>query len=205
MWNGVPQGYYAHCPEDPRALVESANFGPDQAFALFGRAGNLADAARMAHYAMAGTMIRDDATGVVTSGEGGAPDISYEVTPGDLDAWRAGTRLVVRAYFAAGARRVAPAIGDLRFYDDEASALAAVETLRGPGDVAQPYGSHPHGTCRMGPKDGPHRGVVDVDAQVHGTPGLYVMDGSIFPTTLGVNPQVTIMAIATMLARRLAR
>lgn len=202
MWSGVPQGYWADCPEDERALVEVANFGPDQAFTLFARAGNLADAARMHHYAMAGTMIRDDATGTVTDA-GGTPSIRYEVTARDLDAWRAGTRLLVRAYFAAGARRVAPAIGDCAFYDDEASALRAVDALRSPADVAQPYGSHPHGTCRMGPAEGPHRGVVDEDGQVHGAPGVYVMDGSIFPSTLGVNPQVTIMSVATMLARRL--
>ena len=36
--------------------------------------------------------------------------------------------------------------------------------------------------------------------QLHGVPGLYVMDGSVFPDVLGVNPQVTIMALASYLA-----
>jgi choline dehydrogenase-like flavoprotein len=56
----------------------------------------------------------------------------------------------------------------------------------------------------MGPKTGAHAGVVDADGKVHDTAGLYVMDGSLFPTTLGVNPQVTIMSVALALSRRLA-
>ncbi len=43
----------------------------------------------------------------------------------------------------------------------------------------------------------------DGGGQVHGIAGLYVMDGSVFPSTLGVNPQITIMSIALALSRRL--
>ena len=49
----------------------------------------------------------------------------------------------------------------------------------------------------------PALGVVDAGLRVHGTDGLYVADGSVVPSALGVNPQVTIMALATRLARRL--
>jgi choline dehydrogenase-like flavoprotein len=46
--------------------------------------------------------------------------------------------------------------------------------------------------------------VLDADQQVHDTPGLYVVDGAAVPSSLGVNPQVTIMALATRAAERIA-
>ena len=123
-------------------------------------------------------------------------------TERDLLAFRNGAKATVRAWFAAGAKRVAPGVQPHEFFDDEATAFAKIETLTAPEFLSQPYGSHPHGSCRMGPVDGPHAGVVDADGKVHGVRSLYVMDGSIFPTTLGVNPQVTIMSTALSLARR---
>ena len=44
--------------------------------------------------------------------------------------------------------------------------------------------------------DDPERGVVDDLGRVHNYPGLYVLDGSIVPTALGVNPSKTIAALA---------
>jgi choline dehydrogenase-like flavoprotein len=61
---------------------------------------------------------------------------------------------------------------------------------------------HPLGTARMGID--PASSVIGPDHQVHDTPGLYVVDGSAVPTPLGVNPQVTIMALATRAAERIA-
>lgn len=46
------------------------------------------------------------------------------------------------------------------------------------------------------------RGVVDADHQVHGHPGLYVMDASVIPANLGVNPSLTITALAERFAAR---
>ena len=46
---------------------------------------------------------------------------------------------------------------------------------------------------------------VDADGRVHGTEGVYVCDGSAVPSSLGVNPQITIMTLATRLAHHLCR
>jgi choline dehydrogenase-like flavoprotein len=60
---------------------------------------------------------------------------------------------------------------------------------------------HPLGTARAGAD--PARSVLDADFAVRGVKGLHVADGSAVPSALGVNPQITIMALATRLAFRL--
>ncbi|HEY1450495.1 MAG TPA: GMC family oxidoreductase [Solirubrobacteraceae bacterium] len=60
---------------------------------------------------------------------------------------------------------------------------------------------HPLGSARADAR--PSHGVVDGDLGVHGIRGLHVADGSVAPSALGVNPQLTIMALATRLAYRL--
>jgi choline dehydrogenase-like flavoprotein len=61
---------------------------------------------------------------------------------------------------------------------------------------------HPLGTCKMG-RD-PKASVVDTTHQAHEFPGLYIVDGSTVPGPLGVNPQLTIMAMATRAATKIA-
>ncbi|TMK50670.1 MAG: hypothetical protein E6G59_09790 [Actinobacteria bacterium] len=61
---------------------------------------------------------------------------------------------------------------------------------------------HPLGTCRMAL--GSDRGVVSPSHEVFGVPGLYIADGSVVPSAAAVNPQVTIMALATRAADLLA-
>jgi cholesterol oxidase len=60
---------------------------------------------------------------------------------------------------------------------------------------------HPLGGCPM--SDDPRGGVVDDHGRVHGYEGLYVLDGSIVPTSLGVNPSKTIAALAERGVERL--
>jgi choline dehydrogenase-like flavoprotein len=49
----------------------------------------------------------------------------------------------------------------------------------------------------------PARGVVDADGAVHGVRGLFVADASVFPLASGVNPMLTIMALARRTATRI--
>lgn len=62
--------------------------------------------------------------------------------------------------------------------------------------------AHPLGTCRMG--DDPETSVVDRWGACHDVPGLYIVDGSVFPTSGAVNPALTIMALAARTAAGLA-
>jgi enediyne biosynthesis protein E9 len=63
------------------------------------------------------------------------------------------------------------------------------------------YCAHPLGGCRMA--DTPELGVVDDGGAVFGYEGLYCIDGSIVPTSLGVNPSLTISALSERAAERL--
>jgi choline dehydrogenase-like flavoprotein len=63
-------------------------------------------------------------------------------------------------------------------------------------------GFHPMGTTRMGPD--PHTSVVAPSGETHDVPGLYVADASLFPTSLRVNPMITIMAVARRIAAGIA-
>jgi choline dehydrogenase-like flavoprotein len=61
---------------------------------------------------------------------------------------------------------------------------------------------HPMGTARMG--EDPSRAVVDSYGRSFACEGLYVCDTSLFPSSTAVNPQLTLMATAHRIGRRLA-
>ena len=65
-------------------------------------------------------------------------------------------------------------------------------------DDRRMLGVHPLGGCRMARSRA--AGVVNERGEVFGYPGLYVVDGSIMPSAIGVNPSLTIAAIAEKLS-----
>ena len=71
-----------------------------------------------------------------------------------------------------------------------------------PVSNTQLFTAHQMCSCRMGATEAD--GPVDEAGRLWEVPNLYVMDASVFPTSLGINPMITIEAIAYMNARRLA-
>ena len=63
------------------------------------------------------------------------------------------------------------------------------------------FSAHVNGTCRIGTD--PSIAGADPSGQRFGAPGLYVLDGSLLPTGVGVNPQETIMALSSVLSTRM--
>ena len=128
--------------------------------------------------------------------------IDFTLDPRDLPNLRRGLRRAADLMFEVGARTVVCPIHGLppRLQPEQA---ALIETA--PDDpAAYPLAmSHLFGTARMSLR--PEAGVVGPDFRVHGTENLYVVDSSVFPTNLGVNPQLTIMALARLAAERLLR
>jgi choline dehydrogenase-like flavoprotein len=127
---------------------------------------------------------------------GGRPVIRYSFSRQDRDRLHSGLVHAIDMLVAAGARRLWPSLWSTPVLE-----LADVERFRRTPPPASDYGLvsyHPLGTCRMG-KD-PRRSVVGLDHQVHDLRALYVVDGSTVRGPLGVNPQITIMAMATRAA-----
>jgi choline dehydrogenase-like flavoprotein len=137
------------------------------------------------HLAQFGLMVSDSSRGSVRA-VAGRPLIRYDIDAADLLRFRAGLARIRELFEAAGAREVyLPLPGNV-----------SPERAR-PRDLKL-MAFHPLGTARADAR--PTRGVIDGDLAVHGVRGVYVADGSAVPSSLGVNPQLTIMALATRLA-----
>jgi choline dehydrogenase-like flavoprotein len=148
-----------------------------------------------------GFMIADTSRGRVRPGPGGRPLVSYVMNDNDVARIKRGIEILARVYFAAGAKVVLPLVHGF----DELSGEADLERFRRARLSARDLdlsAYHPLSTARMG-RD-PRSSVVDANHQVHDCRDLYVMDGSALPSSPEVNPQLSIMALATRAALRLA-
>ncbi len=206
MWNGVPQGYYAIHDDIPNLVFETVNVGPGELFMLFGRAAerfksNIYEDFK--NWSMCGVMLRDEGLGRVFNLPGQRLGMTFELSDNDFSSLKRGLVRLVEMYEAAGAKSIAPMVKPLKFYTSPQDAIRAIQAMSSPKELAHLHASHPHGTARMGADE--DLGVVDSTGKVFGLENLYVMDGSLFPSTLGVNPQVTIVALSTMLGRQLAQ
>ena len=203
MWSGVTQGYYVDC-FDRGFLLQTYTVTPDQYFIMMQSAVGRPTLQRMADLAMlasAGTLVHDeDSDGRVRHTPAG-PDLSYHL--GDADRTRLidGMRLCAEVFFAAGATEVYPGrIGLPGISSPEAIAASLPDDI--PAGQLSLYASHPMGTCRMGAD--PDRSVVDPEGRVWGWANLRVADASIFPSSLGVNPQATTMALGLWVGQAIA-
>jgi choline dehydrogenase-like flavoprotein len=145
-----------------------------------------------------GVMVSDRSRGYVRK-RAGMLQVHYDLNGEDTAAFKRGIELLSECYFAAGAKTVYPpveGVGELRGGDLEP--LRALDVR--PGDLML-AAFHPLGTARADAR--PQNGVVDGDLKLHGADGVYVADGSVVPSSIGVNPQITIMGLATRLAYHL--
>lgn len=127
--------------------------------------------------------------------------ITYRLRGDDAAALRFGIARAADVHFAAGAREAYPPLGRVpALRPGEQAALAANAQAR-PGNLRL-EAFHPMGTARMGTD--PRSSVVGPSGESHDVPGLWVADASLFPTAVGVNPMLTIMAFARRVAGGLA-
>ena len=187
MSRGVPQSFYVDEFASEGIMFEGAAGPPAYAamsLPLTGRAHTeaMADYRRLALF---GLMVSDSSRGSVRA-LAGRPLIRYDLVQDDLMRFRKGLARMRELFDAAGAREVHLPLP--KGVNPEHARLRDLKLMA----------FHPLGTARADAR--PTNGVIDGDLAVHGVEGVYVADGSAAPSSLGVNPQLTIMALATRLA-----
>jgi choline dehydrogenase-like flavoprotein len=153
-----------------------------------------------------GVLLRDRDGGEVRVGRDGEPVVRYKLSKFDADHLRTGIDGAAQMLEAAGARRVFSSHAKWVGYD---TATGTRAQFMADADAAG-YGAgqcilnsfHIMGSARMG--GSPAASACDPTGQTWEVRDLYVLDGSSFPTASGVNPQISIQAIAHLGARGLA-
>jgi choline dehydrogenase-like flavoprotein len=151
--------------------------------------------------ASVGLFVAESSTGRVRRLPGGRPLLTYQLNRDDTQTLIEGIAVAARVFFAAGALSVNPGIAGVPPLRDPSEIPRLGERAWKPSALSI-AGFHPVSTAPMG-RD-PERCAVDPWGESHALPGLYVADAAALPDCVGVNPQVTIMAMATRIAWRLA-
>ncbi len=149
---------------------------------------------RYSHMGCAGAVIgtRPDAT-VGLSWPGRNTKLRWSPHPGDLERLVKAIKLAGRIFLAAGATRVMP--NTFRYLEfTRPEQLDTLDTVVRDNTDINLNSAHPQGGNAIS-RD-PAKGVVDERFRVHGAEGLYVCDASVFPSSITVNPQLTVMALA---------
>jgi choline dehydrogenase-like flavoprotein len=143
------------------------------------------------------------AGGVVQLGTGGAPVLDYPITPYMWEGMRRALLTMAEIQFAAGAKTVMAVHEMASPAASWPEAKAQIEALPMEILLTRVVSAHVMGGCGMG--SDPSNSVVDGNGRHHSIGNLYVFDGSIFPTSLSVNPQLSIYGIVARMANGLAR
>lgn len=202
-WNGALQSVYSnHFAREGITLVGVYSAVNVLAAALPGSgATHRRFVADMPRHGIFGAMVHDEGGGAVRLGPSREPVLTYRMAPRDLARLRRSVTILAEMAFAGGARELyLPIFGlsPVRSLDEVRKLEQAPLDARRIECIA----FHPLGSARMATDA--RRGVVDPDGQSYEVENLYVADGSILPTSIGVNSQVPIMTMATRLAWRLA-
>lgn len=155
-----------------------------------------------ANLAVWAVVIRAEAEGTVRPAWGGRDRVKLSLTRADMERTRKGTAMLARMMFEAGAREVWPGIFGLPSVLTSIDQVKLIEQAPTDSRMYSMITTHLFGAARMGVD--PSTSVVGPDFQSHEARGLWVIDSSVFPTNLGVNPQHSIMGMSRLAATRIA-
>jgi choline dehydrogenase-like flavoprotein len=195
MSEGIPQGYAIEDLADEGIIFEGGSV-PLELVAIgvpWVGARLVERLERYRHLAMYGFLMEDTSRGEVRPGPRGSPLILYNMNAADAARMQRAVAILCDVFVAAGAKKVYPLVPGL----DEIATRADVDRLRAmrlPASAFDVTAYHPLGTCRIGTD--PTTSVLGPDFEAHEVERLFVADGSAVPSALGVNPQMTIMAMA---------
>ena len=190
-------GFWLECPPLHPALGAAAISG-------FGDA----HAAMMRRFPAISSMIaltRDGSDTAHSSGSvlldtKGRPRITYALSDADAANVRASIEAAARLTLAGGAREV-HTLHSIPIVVKRDADLAQIRRRSVAANRLALFSAHVNGTCRIGTD--PATSGVTPEGERHGIRGVYVFDGSMLPTGVGVNPQETIMTMSSILAARL--
>jgi len=202
-WEEVPQAYNVHEFTREGIFLQGQFVPPSmEAPVLPGiGAAHRALMNRYAHLASFGALISDVSAGRVRARGRGWPLVTYALLPEDVRKLTRAISLTAQIFFAAGARCVFSGIARRPILRSAGEARRLLDERFAPSEI-EIMAFHPQGTCRMG--EDPRRAVTDSYGAYHGVRNLVVADASVFPSSCKVNPQITIMALATRAAAHLA-
>ncbi|MDA4122243.1 MAG: GMC family oxidoreductase [Thaumarchaeota archaeon] len=155
---------------------------------------------RYEHYGLMGAMVHDQSVGRARLGGPLGTILEYELAPEDAKILVEGMRNATRLLLSQGATRVITSQkkktvvhGEEDMYLIRHRGVSALDI-----NLAS---AHPQGGNAMG--GDPKRAVVDSNSRAYGFENLFVCDASVFPTAVGVNPQLTVMALASRLGEHI--
>ena len=144
----------------------------------------------------------DSRGGRVVLRDGRWPTLDYPLDELMFDGIRRAYLAMAEVQFAAGAKTVLPVHEDAAPYATWGQAKEAIANARLRPLSTRIVSAHVMGGCAM--SNDARRGVVDTAGRHHQWHNVSVLDGSLFPTSIGANPQLSVYAIAARLASQLA-
>jgi len=150
--------------------------------------------------AMAGVLVHDEPVGKISLNQNEDAVLDYTLTKGDQKRMVDGIRETVRIYLKAGAKQVITGHIEPTIIHNESEISKITDDSAGMGKLLV-ASAHPQGGNRMGKNA--NNSVVNSYCKSYDIPNLYVCDASVFPTAVGVNPQLTVLAISTIASQHI--
>jgi len=202
QWNDGTAGHMSYKLEVPPLQ-------PALAATLLGRFGidNALRMEQLPHTNMILALMRDgfhpdSAVGTVSLRGDDTPVLDYRMTDYTWDGIRRAFHTMAEVQFAAGARAVLPLHADAGYVKTLAEARALIDGLSLELYRTRLGSAHVMGGCAMG--EDPRQAVCDSLGRHHQLENLSIHDGSLFPTSIGANPQLSVYGLTAQLASGLA-
>ncbi|MHB8872176.1 MAG: GMC family oxidoreductase N-terminal domain-containing protein [Myxococcaceae bacterium] len=202
-WLGATQGWGAFSKDIRGLKYESLWASPSVLMVRWGDVGErfMKHLDEVKNAVVLAFVYRANVKGKVGRFPDGSPNTSLHIPEEEARTVLRGAKVAADALLKVGARYVHTGIPGVV---DEMRTPKDTESMLNPRIRAkhlQMTMNHVFGSCRM---SADASGTVDENGKVKGLEGLYLCDGSIFPSPSAVNPQATIMALSDVISRRLA-